>query len=195
MQPLSPRRARHAPAHQHDGAPCLEHHAADHSSAETGAPAAREEPPAPSGTVPHLTAQQLAVLRLTQQGMTIDQIGLVLGLASRTVHRRVFEARIALGVATRAESVAKARELGMLDPSPYPVDWMRDRDRSGSWDHRLYLAAFDRHLAADDDEDRLERIKALTDAALESIGARPGGSVAARDWMTERLLEDMAKVS
>jgi DNA-binding CsgD family transcriptional regulator len=151
--------------------------------------------PRVSNNAPQLTEQQLAVLRLSHQGRTIDQIALQLRLARRTVHRRLQEARELLGVDSRAASVAKARELGLFEPAPYQLDWFHDRDRSVSWDHRLYLAAFDRHLNAGDNEEHLERIKALTDAALESIGGRSGGSVAARDWMTERLLDDMAKVA
>jgi DNA-binding CsgD family transcriptional regulator len=163
-------------------------------------PTTTMEPPVPNRTpepaeLPQLTEQQLAVLRLSHHGRTIDQIALQLRLARRTIHRRLQEARELLGVDSRRASVEKARELGLLEQAPFQVDWFHDRDRTVSWDHRLYLAAFDRHLTAGDDEHRLERIKALTDAALESIGGRPGGSVAARDWLTERLLEDMAKVA
>lgn len=74
-------------------------------------------------------------------------------------------------------------------------DHVPDSDRGVSWDQHLYLSAFDRHLHAGDDERRLERVKLLTDAALEGIGRKPGRSVPAREWMTELLLEDMARAS
>jgi DNA-binding CsgD family transcriptional regulator len=142
---------------------------------------------------PKLTPQQLMILSLANRGHSIDEIALTLKLARRTVHKRLRDARKALGAETRAGSVAKARELGLFDPLPYRLERMADYDPGISVDQRLYLDAFDRHLQAGDDEQRLERIKLLTDAALEVIGCNPGRSVAAREWMTEQLLDDMAR--
>jgi len=79
----------------------------------SGAPAAGR---APAG--PQLTERQRAVLQGLARGRTSRAIAEDLGIAERTVkdHLAVLYGRLDAG--TRAEAVARAAALGLLDPAP-----------------------------------------------------------------------------
>ncbi len=79
------------------------------------------------GPVEHLTAdapppaevddQQRRLLRLLADGLTLGEAAAELGLARRTADRRLDAARRALGATRTAEALARARQVGWLDPT------------------------------------------------------------------------------
>ncbi|MFN8633703.1 MAG: response regulator transcription factor [Chloroflexota bacterium] len=64
-----------------------------------------------------LTAREHEVLRLVAGGKTNQEIGVALAVSTRTAKAHVERIIARLGVANRAEAVAKAIGLGMLTPS------------------------------------------------------------------------------
>jgi DNA-binding CsgD family transcriptional regulator len=64
---------------------------------------------------PHLTPRQREVLAYLAEGRSTDQITEVLGLSRETVRNHIRGALAALGVHSRLEAVAKARQEGLLD--------------------------------------------------------------------------------
>jgi len=80
------------------------------------------------GAAPHrrgavaeaLTERELAVLRLLPSGLSNREIGRELYVSVNTVRSHLQGLYRKLGVATRAEAVAHARELGLLGPSTSP---------------------------------------------------------------------------
>jgi len=63
---------------------------------------------------PRLTARQAECLYWVQAGKSSPEIGLILGLSSRTVDAYVAAACQRLGVRTRTEVVIRARSLGLI---------------------------------------------------------------------------------
>ena len=61
-----------------------------------------------------LTARQLDVLLMLDQGLTNRDISLQLGLSEKTVKNHVFSLCAALGVTSRLHAVRKARDSGLL---------------------------------------------------------------------------------
>lgn len=78
------------------------------------------------GEVEHVTAdvppppavdeQQRRLLGLLAEGWTLGEAAAELGLARRTADRRLDAARRALGAERTADALARARQLGWLDP-------------------------------------------------------------------------------
>jgi DNA-binding NarL/FixJ family response regulator len=64
-----------------------------------------------------LTAREQEVLRLIADGRTNPEIGVALAVSTRTAKAHVERIIARLGVANRAEAVARAIGLGMLTPS------------------------------------------------------------------------------
>ena len=64
----------------------------------------------PTAPHPHLTPRQVEVLRLLQQGHSTKQIAAELHLSTETVRNHIRRLLQALGVHTRLEAVAAARE-------------------------------------------------------------------------------------
>jgi DNA-binding NarL/FixJ family response regulator len=71
---------------------------------------------APSWSGAGLTAREHEVLRLVAHGKTNQEIGLTLAVSTRTAKAHVERIIGRLGVANRAEAVARAIGLGMLTP-------------------------------------------------------------------------------
>ena len=61
-----------------------------------------------------LTARQLDVLLMLDQGLTNRDISLQLGLSEKTVKNHVFSLCAALGVTSRLHALRKARDSGLL---------------------------------------------------------------------------------
>ncbi len=78
------------------------------------APVVRRERLSPHARV---TSRQLEVLRLLGQGRTNLQISGRLGFSDSTVKKEVQQIMVYLNVHDRESAVARARELGLLDPA------------------------------------------------------------------------------
>ncbi|MBC7704978.1 MAG: response regulator transcription factor [Rhodoferax sp.] len=72
------------------------------------------EPINPAAPTPVLTARQLDILLMLDQGMTNLDIGLRLGLAEKTVKNHITGLFAALGSVNRLQSIRRARDLGLL---------------------------------------------------------------------------------
>jgi DNA-binding NarL/FixJ family response regulator len=72
---------------------------------------------APSWVGASLTSREHEVLRLVANGKTNQEIGVALAVSTRTAKAHVERIIARLGVANRAEAVAKAIGLGMLTPT------------------------------------------------------------------------------
>lgn len=72
--------------------------------------------PRPGTTRAGLTERQSEVVQLLALGMTNAEIAGQLVLSVRTVDSHVAAALAKLGARTRKEAVARARDLGVLDP-------------------------------------------------------------------------------
>lgn len=68
----------------------------------------------PSGVV---TRQQAAVLRLLSEGASVEEAAVALFLSWDTVRWHLKNAYHRLGVHTRADAIARARELGLIEGS------------------------------------------------------------------------------
>jgi DNA-binding CsgD family transcriptional regulator len=68
---------------------------------------------------PEFNAQQLQILSLVQDGKSSGDIGTIVGLSRRTVEWHLAKIFALLGVHTRVQAVVRARELGVLSPSPH----------------------------------------------------------------------------
>jgi DNA-binding CsgD family transcriptional regulator len=68
---------------------------------------------------PEFNARQLTILALVQDGKSSGDIGTILDLSRRTVEWHLARVFAALGVHTRVQAVVRARELGVLSPSPH----------------------------------------------------------------------------
>ena len=73
-------------------------------------------PPDPSALVEPLSARELEVLHLVEQGLTNSEIAGQLVLAPSTVKTHINNIYGKLGVQTRTQALKRARELGLLDP-------------------------------------------------------------------------------
>jgi DNA-binding NarL/FixJ family response regulator len=62
---------------------------------------------------PELTAREFGVLELLAQGLSTDQIASRLFLTPKTVRNNVSAVLTKLGVASRSEAVARARDAGV----------------------------------------------------------------------------------
>ena len=78
------------------------------------APVVRRERLSPHARI---TSRQLEVLRLLGQGRTNLQISGRLGFSDSTVKKEVQQIMVYLNVHDRESAVARARELGLLDPA------------------------------------------------------------------------------
>lgn len=116
-----------------------------------------------------------------------------LGLATSTVRTHLHNAYRVLEVGSAAQAIVVCFNAGWLDPTRTKVDDPTHHpDRKVTDAQRVYLQAFDRHLRAGDDPDRLDDAKVRTDAAL--IGCDiTGRSVASRDWI-DRLIQAIARL-
>jgi DNA-binding NarL/FixJ family response regulator len=76
---------------------------------------------------PHtrITDRQLEVLRLLGEGRTNLQISVRLGFSDSTVKKEVQQLMVYLNVHDREAAVARARELGLLDPATPPPRQLR----------------------------------------------------------------------
>ena len=63
-----------------------------------------------------LTSRELEILVLVSQGSTMRQVGRRLGISPRTVETHVSKLYRKLGVRTRVQAVARAAQLGLIDP-------------------------------------------------------------------------------
>lgn len=63
---------------------------------------------------PVLTARQLAILKMLDQGLTNKHIALQLGLAEKTIKNHVTALFGALHVANRLQAIRQARHVGLL---------------------------------------------------------------------------------
>jgi len=66
---------------------------------------------------PRLSDRQLECLAWVQEGKSAYDIGVILGVSSRTVEGHLAAACRALGVRRRIQAVIKAREIGLLGPA------------------------------------------------------------------------------
>jgi DNA-binding CsgD family transcriptional regulator len=64
--------------------------------------------------VVELSAHQLELLTWSGEGKSAPDIGIILGISSRTVEKRFARICKLLGVRTRIQAVLKARDLGLL---------------------------------------------------------------------------------
>ena len=60
--------------------------------------------------------RELEILTMVSHGSTMQQVGRRLGISPRTVETHVAKLYRKLGVRTRVQAVAKAAELGLIDP-------------------------------------------------------------------------------
>lgn len=72
------------------------------------------EPAPPEATQHGLSARELDVLRHLGRGLTNQELGRVLGISETTVKAHLRAVFAKLGVADRAEAVARAYQLGLL---------------------------------------------------------------------------------
>ncbi len=63
-----------------------------------------------------LTARELEILAMVSQGLTMQQVGRRLGISPRTVETHVAKLYRKLGVRTRVQAVARAAQLGLIEP-------------------------------------------------------------------------------
>jgi DNA-binding NarL/FixJ family response regulator len=63
-----------------------------------------------------LTPREQEILVMISEGLTMHQVGTRLGISPRTVETHVAKLYRKLGVRTRVHAVARASELGLLDP-------------------------------------------------------------------------------
>jgi DNA-binding CsgD family transcriptional regulator len=142
-----------------------------------------------------LTPRELEILRLmAHEGLMREGVAARLGLKPSTVRTHVSKAYRKLGVSTGPQAIVVCFNAGWLDPGATEIDDpLRFEDRNVTPAQRLYLAAFDQHLAAGDDPGELTRVQTLTDAALGGLGRTPGRSATSRDWL-DRVLDGMAAV-
>lgn len=63
-----------------------------------------------------LTAREHEILMLVSQGMTMQQVARRLGISPRTVETHVAKLYRKLGVRTRVQAVARAVQLGLIEP-------------------------------------------------------------------------------
>jgi DNA-binding NarL/FixJ family response regulator len=80
-------------------------------------------PPTPSRTFPELTTRELEVLELAASGLSNQEIAARLFLAPKTVRNNVSGVLTKLGVSSRAEAAARARDAGVgsaAPPGPVP---------------------------------------------------------------------------
>jgi DNA-binding CsgD family transcriptional regulator len=61
-----------------------------------------------------ITERQLECLAWAEAGKTAAEIGVILGISSRTVETHLARACMALGVHRRIQAVVKARQLGVM---------------------------------------------------------------------------------
>ncbi len=63
-----------------------------------------------------LTARELEILAMVSRGLTMQQVGRRLGISPRTVETHVAKLYRKLGVRTRVQAVARAAQLGLIEP-------------------------------------------------------------------------------
>jgi LuxR family transcriptional activator of bioluminescence operon len=66
-----------------------------------------------------LTPRQIECLSWAQEGKTAYEMGVILGISTRTVETHLRRAYGSLGVTSRIQAVLRAREAGLLPESPY----------------------------------------------------------------------------
>ena len=139
-----------------------------------------------------LARRELEILRLmAHEGLMGDGIAARLGLKPTTVRSHVSNAYRKLGVSTGPQAIVVCFNAGWLDPVATEIDDpLRFEDRKVTPAQRLYLAAFDQHLAAGDDPAELRRVKKLTDASLGGLLRSRGRSDTSRGWL-DRVVDRM----
>lgn len=65
-------------------------------------------------TMGSLTPRQIECLAWAQEGKTAYEVGVILGISTRTVEAHLQHAYEALGVVSRIQAVLKARDAGLL---------------------------------------------------------------------------------
>ncbi|MBS0412279.1 MAG: helix-turn-helix transcriptional regulator [Proteobacteria bacterium] len=68
-----------------------------------------------------MKARQLECLQWVQQGKSASEIGIILGISSRTVEGHLAHVCEILGVRTRIQAVLLAQDLGLLQPARKPT--------------------------------------------------------------------------
>jgi DNA-binding NarL/FixJ family response regulator len=63
-----------------------------------------------------LTARELEILAMVSQGLTMQHVGRRLGISPRTVETHIAKLYRKLGVRTRVQAVARAAQLGLIEP-------------------------------------------------------------------------------
>jgi DNA-binding CsgD family transcriptional regulator len=148
---------------------------------------------APSISCP-LSARELAILRLMAlEGLQCAGIANRLDVTASTVRQHCANAYRKLGVTHAVQALVVCFNAGWIDPMDTEIqDPTRFEDYRVTDAQRAYLAAFDRHLAAADDERELRQAKQLTDDALSRLQVR-SRSRPTRDWM-DGLINAMARL-
>jgi hypothetical protein len=127
------------------------------------------------------------------EGLQCSGIAHRLDVTPSTVRQHCANAYRKLGVTHAVQALVVCFNAGWLDPMETgiqdPTRYVDDRVTEAQ---RAYLAAFDRHLAAADDELQLRHAKHQTDAAVSRLRVRPR-SRPARDWM-DHLIGAMARL-
>ena len=72
------------------------------------------------GAIEALSGRQVQCLSLASEGLTSAEIGVRVGLSSRTVDEHLFNACRALGVRTRVQAVARLAVVDRIGPEPRP---------------------------------------------------------------------------
>jgi DNA-binding NarL/FixJ family response regulator len=68
---------------------------------------------------PHLSPRQTAILQCLAEGLTVQQIGLRLGLSRRTVFLHLAAIRRNMHATTTQEALLRAAALGLCRPGPH----------------------------------------------------------------------------
>lgn len=72
-------------------------------------------PPLPAlSDLQRVTLRQLQCLAWVEMGKSAGDIGVILGISSRTVEGHILKICLRLGVRTRLQAVIRARQLGLL---------------------------------------------------------------------------------
>jgi Bacterial regulatory proteins, luxR family len=127
------------------------------------------------------------------EGLQCAGIARRLDVTASTVRQHCANAYRKLGVTHAVQALVVCFNAGWIDPMETEIqDPTRYEDDRVTDAQRAYLAAFDRHLAAADDERELRDAKQHTDAAVSRLQVRPR-SRPARDWM-DGLISAMARL-
>ena len=125
-------------------------------------------------------------------GLQCAGIAYHLQVTPSTVRQHCANAYRKLGATHAVQALVVCFNAGWIDPMKTEIqDPTRYEDDRVTEAQRAYLAAFDRHLAAADDERELRHAKRYTDAAASRLQVLPR-SRPARDWM-DALISAMGR--